>query len=179
MNEAIHYLLKARQTATHHFAYIGIPHDAATTLGNPGARFGPQALREALQGVFNWRLQEGRLATIDRGLIDLSPVEVVDFGDVALSYHSTDKTVEETYQAVRRALEAGYFPLIAGGDHGITYPCIKALHDVHTGPIGVIQLDAHRDLMDYSDRQGSAALTLFRSVCADIPPSSNIRLGKN
>jgi arginase family enzyme len=127
MNEPVNYLLKARQTPMHRFAYIGVPHDAATSLGNPGARFAPQALRESLRGVFSWRLQEGRLATIDRGLIDLSAVEVVDFGDVALSYHSTDKTVDETYQAARRALEAGYFPLIVGGDHGITYPCVKAL----------------------------------------------------
>lgn len=154
MNLSPNYLLKSQQTAQHRFAYIGVPHDAATTLGNPGARFGPPALREALQGIFSKRLQGGRMAHADRGILDFSAVEVADFGDVALSYYDTDQTVEQTYQVVRQALEAGYIPLIAGGDHGITYPCVKALHDTRTGPIGVIQLDAHWDMMSYSDRQG-------------------------
>jgi agmatinase len=148
------YLLKSTQPAAHRFAYIGVPHDAATSLGNPGARFGPQALREALRGVFEWRLQNGRLADQDAGVIDLSAVEVADYGDIALSYHDTAQTVAQTTLAVRHALAAGYLPLIVGGDHGITYPCVKALHDHTPGRIGLIQLDAHCDLMDYSDRQG-------------------------
>jgi formiminoglutamase/agmatinase len=148
------YLLKAKKSPQHRFAYIGVPHDAATSLGNPGARFGPSALREALKGVFDWRLQDGRLADIDRGVIDLSAVEVGDFGDVALSYHDTDRAVGEAYQVVREALEAGYFPLVVGGDHAVTYPAVKALHDTSVGRMGLIQLDAHCDLLDYSDRQG-------------------------
>lgn len=148
------HLLKPARTPRHRFAYIGVPHDAATSLGNPGARFGPQALREALQGIFDWRLQDGKLAHIDRGIIDLSDVEVADFGDVALSYYDTERTVEETYHAVLGALEAGYFPLVVGGDHGVTYPPVKALHDTCGGALGLIQLDAHCDLLDFSDRQG-------------------------
>ena len=98
------YLLKPARAPEHRFAFIGVPHDAATSLGNPGGRFGPQALREALRGVFSWRLQNGRLADIDAGVIDLAAVEVADFGDVALSYHDTALTVEQTYAAVRAAL---------------------------------------------------------------------------
>ena len=154
MNTPANFLLKPTQPPKHRFGYIGVPHDAATTLGNPGARFAPPTLREALRSIFNWRLQNGQLADIERGVIDLSAVEVADFGDIALSYHDTEKTVEETYRAIYGILTAGYIPLICGGDHGITYPCVKAVHDTQTGSIGVIQLDAHRDLMDYSDRQG-------------------------
>jgi agmatinase len=153
-NSPSHYLLKPTQPAQHRYAYIGVPHDAATSLGNPGGRFGPPALREALRGVFNWRLQNGQLADVDRGIFDLSAVEVADFGDLALSYYDTERAVEETYQGVRSALEAGYFPIAVGGDHGVTYPCLKALHDTQDGPIGFIQLDAHFDLMDFSERQG-------------------------
>jgi formiminoglutamase/agmatinase len=153
-NSRPNHLLKPTQPAQHRYAYIGVPHDAATSLGNPGGRFGPQALREAIKGVFDWRLQGGKLADIDRGIVDLSAVEVVDFGDIALSYYDTDRTVAETYRAVRTALEAGYLPIAVGGDHGVTYPCMMALHDTCEGSIGFIQLDAHFDLLDYSDRQG-------------------------
>jgi formiminoglutamase/agmatinase len=148
------HLLKARTLPQHRYAYIGVPHDAATSLGNPGARFGPGALRDALKGVFDWRLQDGRLADIERGVIDLSAVEVADVGDLALSYHDTERSVEEAYQVVREALEAGYFPLAVGGDHAVTFPAVKALHDTCGGRVGLIQLDAHCDLLDYSDRQG-------------------------
>src|SRR5262249_28185083 len=134
----IGYLLKPVQPPRHRFAFIGVPHDAATSLGNPGGRFGPQALREALRGVLDWRLQEGRLADIDSGLVDLSAVEVADYGDVALSYHSTEQTVEQTTLAVRRAMKAGYLPLVVGGDHSITYPAVRALHDHVAGRIGLI-----------------------------------------
>jgi agmatinase len=148
------FLLTPTQAPTQRYAYIGVPHDASTSLGNPGGRFGPQALREALKGVFSWRLQNGQLADIDAGVVNLSAVEVADYGDVALSYHSTEQTVEQTYHAVRGALAEGYTPLVVGGDHGITFPPVKALHDTVGGRIGLIQLDAHCDLMDFSDRQG-------------------------
>lgn len=154
MTQPASHLLKPRREPLQRYAFIGVPHDAATSLGNPGARFAPQALREALKGVFDWRLHDGRLADHDAGIIDLSAVEVADFGDVALSYYDTERSVEETYRAVRGAIEAGYFPIVCGGDHGITYPPVKALHDTRPGRIGLIQLDAHRDLMDFSDRQG-------------------------
>jgi formiminoglutamase/agmatinase len=148
------YLLKPQKQPEHRFAYVGIPHDAATTLANPGARFAPATLREFVRNVFAWRLREGRLADTDLGIKDLSAVEVADFGDVALSYHDTLKTVEESYQTVRQVLEAGYVPLVVGGDHGISYPAIKALHDTTSGRLGLIQLDAHRDLLNESPRQG-------------------------
>lgn len=174
------YLLEPARPPEHRFAFIGVPHDAATSLGNPGGRFGPQALREALRGVFSWRLQNGRLADIDAGVIDLSAVEVADFGDVALSYHDTALTVEQTYQVVRRALAEGYTPLVAGGDHGITYPPVRALHDATAGQLGLIQLDAHCDLMDFSDRQGrfSGSSGMRRSIELErLAPANLVQVG--
>lgn len=170
------YFLQSKQSPKHRFAYIGIPHDAATSLGNPGARFAPAALRDSLRGIFTWRLHDGKLADTEMGLIDLNAVEVADFGDVALSYHDTAKTVEESYGVVRKALAAGYVPVVVGGDHGISYPAIKALHDVTSGRIGLIQLDAHRDLMDYSDRQGkfSGSSGMRRSLELERLAASNL-----
>jgi formiminoglutamase/agmatinase len=174
------FLLTPTRPPRQRYAFIGVPHDAATSLGNPGGRFGPQALREALKGVFSWRLQAGRLADIDAGVVDLSAVEVADYGDVALSYHSTEQTVEQTYQAARRALAAGYTPLVVGGDHGITYPPVRALHDATSGPIGLIQLDAHCDLMDFSDRQGrySGSSGMRRSIELErLAPANLVQVG--
>ena len=51
MNSPTKYFFEPRQPHRHRFAYIGVPHDAATSLGNPGARYGPRALREAFRSV--------------------------------------------------------------------------------------------------------------------------------
>lgn len=175
------YILQARHTPTHRFGYVGIPHDAATTLGNPGGRFGPQALREAFRSSLVKRLHEGRFADLDLGrIIDLSAVEIVDFGDVALSYYDTEKAVAQSEEAVRVVLEAGCIPLIAGGDHSISYPAIKALHDTRSGAVGVIQLDAHCDLMDFSTRQGrySGSSPMRRSLDLErISPKNLVQVG--
>lgn len=170
------YLLRSRDEAQHRFGFVGVAHDAATSLGNPGARFAPQSLRQALQGIFQWRLQDHMLADVDTGVIDLSAVEVLDFGDVALSYHDTGKTVEETCRHVATVLQAGCTPLISGGDHGVTFPAVKALHDATAGAIGLIQLDAHCDLMDFSQRQGhySGSSGMRRSLELERLEASNL-----
>jgi arginase family enzyme len=55
------YLLAPRVTPKHRFAFIGIPYDSATALGNPGGRFGPAALREQLKAYFSKRLTDGKM----------------------------------------------------------------------------------------------------------------------
>jgi formiminoglutamase/agmatinase len=176
-NKMTNYLLKPRNKPKWRFAYIGIPHDAATTLGNPGARFAPQQVRQCLKGIFDWRLQDYQLVDIEKGLlIDFSSTEIADYGDISLSYYDTEKTVDETSQAVLTNLKSGYIPLIVGGDHGITYPCVKALHDSCAGSIGLIQLDAHCDLMDYSKRQGrhSGSSGMRRSLALERLAGPNL-----
>jgi agmatinase len=161
------YLLQPRVTLKHRFAFIGIPYDSATTLGNPGARFGPAALREQLGAYFSKRLTEGKLVDLDRGeIVDLSAVEVADYGDLALSYYDMEKCLTQITGAVHDALEAGYVPLIVGGDHEITYPCFRALHNSTGGALGLVQLDAHCDMLDFSERQGrlSGSSPMVRSL---------------
>ncbi len=156
VNLLANYLLQARAEPTHRFAYIGVPYDAATTLANPGGRFGPAALREQIKAYFYKRLVAGKMVDMDRGeVVDLSSVEVVDYGDLALSFYDQQLAFEQVNASVRRAFESGYIPLVVGGDHAITYPAFKALHDTTDGALGLIQLDAHCDMLDFSERQGS------------------------
>ena len=39
-------LLAPRTDAKIKFGYLGVPYDASTSVANPGARFGPAALRD-------------------------------------------------------------------------------------------------------------------------------------
>lgn len=160
-------ILPARNGPVLKFAYLGVPYDAATTIANPGARFGPAALREQFKLLLAKRLMDGVVADMDRGeLVDLSSVEVADFGDVALSFHDPERALDQVTAGVRGVLDAGYIPLIVGGDHGITYPAFRAFHDATTGDLGFIQLDAHCDMLDFSERQGrtSGSSGMIRSL---------------
>ncbi len=149
-------LLKPQAEPKIKFAYLGVPYDASTSIGNPGARFGPAALREQFKLLLAKRVVDGQVVDMDRGeLVDLSAVEVADFGDVALSFHDQNKAITQVTSAVREILDAGYIPLAVGGDHGVTYPAFRALHDATRGNLGLIQLDAHCDMLDFNEKQGA------------------------
>lgn len=151
-------LLQASREPKIKFGYLGVPYDAATSIGNPGARFAPAALRDQFKALLAKRVVDGQVVDMDRGeLVELSAVEVTDFGDVALSFHDQIKALEQITNAVREILNAGYIPLVVGGDHGVTFPAFRALHDATHGNVGLIQLDAHCDMLDFNERQGAVS----------------------
>jgi len=56
--------------------------------------------------------------------------------------------IEKAYDAieagVRRVLDAGAVPMIAGGDHSISLPILRAVARKH-GPVSLVQFDSHID----------------------------------
>jgi agmatinase len=149
-------LLQSRVEPKIKFGYLGVPYDAATSIANPGGRFGPAALREQFKLLLSKRVVDGQVVDMDKGeIVDLSAVEVADFGDVAISFYDQHKAIDQVTAATRAIIDAGYIPLVIGGDHGVTYPAFRALHEATRGNLGLIQLDAHCDMLDFSEKQGS------------------------
>jgi agmatinase len=173
-------MLAARGAARSSFGLVGIPHDSATTIGNPGARFGPALLREMLGDWLARRVVHSRLADVDEGVVDLSGTEILDFGDVELPFADTTATLAAVSGAVSEVLGADSIPIAIGGDHGITFPAVRALHDSVSGPIGLIQLDAHNDLDLGNPRQGehSGSSGMRRSLELDrLDPAHLVQIG--
>ena len=50
-----------------------------------------------------------------------------------------------------------------GGDHSITYPIIRAIHEKH-GPVTILHLDAHPDLYDYFDDNPNSHASPFAHI---------------
>lgn len=149
-------LLAPRAEAKIKFGYLGVPYDASTSIANPGARFGPAALRDQFRLLLAKRVVDGQVVDMDLGeAVDLSAVEVADFGDVAISFYDHEKAINQVTAAVREVIDSGFIPLVIGGDHGVTYPAFRALHESTSGKLGLIQLDAHCDMLDFSERQGA------------------------
>ncbi len=79
---------------------------------------------------------------------------VWDYGDVFVSGHDHLATLDRARSQMAELLETGVFPIVIGGDHSVSLPLLQAFHDHYDGPLGIIQLDAHLDLVDETPRQG-------------------------
>jgi arginase family enzyme len=107
------------ETATADAAIVGMPYDGLATFRGGATRRGPQEIRKfsLLFGGYNfdWDLDVfEHLRVVDVGDVDVVP------GDNARSY----RRFEDTLEAL---LRRGIVPLSLGGDHGITFPAVKAV----------------------------------------------------
>ena len=119
--------------------FLGIPFDDATTY-RPGARFGPMGIR-----------QGSRLIRPYNQFLDTYPFDKLnacDLGDVNVIpgyIDDTMKIIEDDLHQVISSKKA--IPFIAGGDHSITLPILRALHKVY-GKVNIVHLDSHYDFWD-------------------------------
>src|SRR5881392_985569 len=106
-------------------AIVGVPFDSGTSYRS-GARLGPREIRaqSSLIRLYSYFLQVSpfeTLAVVDGGDIDAPPVGIEP------AYAAIDA-------GVSRILEAGAMPLVVGGDHSISLPCLRAVARRH-GPV--------------------------------------------
>lgn len=122
-------------------AILGVPSDEGSPW-KPGSRFGPRAIREqsvrfAGDGTGVFDVDEGRRFLTRQ----MSEDRIADCGDVDVVYTNREETFARVTRDVRQMLDRGAIPVILGGDHGITYPVVRAWEQ----PLAVVQFDAHLD----------------------------------
>ncbi len=137
------------------FSFIGVPFDGAATLGRPGSRYAPDEVRRHLEWM-KMRVEDRRIYWIDRDeVVPFDPAALHDAGDVPVVPHDLLATVAATRDLVRSEAAVGRVPLVIGGDDSILFPAVAGIHDAVSGSIAVVHFDAHLDLLDRSDAQGS------------------------
>ncbi|WP_274364767.1 agmatinase family protein [Paenibacillus thermotolerans] len=165
---------------TKNFGIVGFPWDGGASLGRPGARYAPQAIRENAKWLQN-RIQGGKVYNVEtRELIDFNESKMIDYGDIDIVAYSTEATFANAEKKIGDLLDQGVFPFILGGDHSISYPGIKALHDRTKGNVAVIQFDTHLDLVDDSPVQGKFSQSSQMRRALELPrirPEHIIQLG--
>jgi formiminoglutamase/agmatinase len=166
--------------AKQHFGILGFPWDGGASLGRPGARYAPKAIREAAQWLKN-RIKEDKVYNVEkRKLIDFDGRQIIDYGDIDIAAYSTEITFRNAEEKIKQILADSVFPFILGGDHSISYPGIKALHDSAEGKIGIIQFDAHLDLVDDSPIQGRFSQSSQMRRALELPrvkPENIVQIG--
>lgn len=164
--KAPHQPLTARWQAE--VGLLGLPYDFAVGY-RPGARFAPNALREA----------SGRYAPGPEGWFDLETetyrlrgLRIVDAGDVdpaQLEYPETFRRITEAARALRERVQ---LPVLVGGDHSVTYPILRAYDDLEE--LYILQLDAHLDFSDSRNGTRFSNSSPFRRAVEDLPAIKHI-----
>ncbi len=135
-------------------SFIGVPFDQGT-LGRPGARFGPDAIRDAPRAYsytdpFGRQREAEGFFDVDAGDELLRGITMADCGNINTLPSDVLSNFEKLTTAVEKVVERGAFPVVVGGDHSITYPVVRGLS--RFAPLNIVHFDAH---MDYAhDYQG-------------------------
>src|SRR3989442_1538217 len=119
-------------------AIVGVPYDGGTSY-RPGARLGPREIRSQSSLIRSYSYFQ-KVAPFD-------VLNVADVGDVDAPPVSIDKAYEAIEARIGAIADAGARPLVAGGDHSISLPILRALAKRH-GPLALVQFDAHIDTWD-------------------------------
>jgi agmatinase len=116
-------------------AILGVPFDSGTSYRS-GARLGPREIRA-----------QSSLIRLYSYFLKVSPFEtlaIVDAGDVDPPPVGIEPAYAAIEAGVTRVFGAGAMPLVVGGDHSISLPCLRAAAAKH-GPVALVQFDAHID----------------------------------
>ncbi len=120
-------------------AILGVPFDAGTSY-RPGARFGPQAIRQASR----------HLRTNFHPAYDTEPfrtLQVADAGDVACNPYNIEEAIGQIEAAASDVLGQAPALVSLGGDHTIAVPLLRAVNKV-AGRVALVHFDAHLDTWD-------------------------------
>lgn len=119
-------------------AIIGMPFDTAASF-RVGARFAPQAIRQASMTLFPYH-------PIHK-VFPFEETNAIDVGDVSVIPHNIHRSYDLMENSVIEFMKKGIVPIGLGGDHSITLASLRAAAKVY-GPVAMIHFDSHTDTWD-------------------------------
>lgn len=147
------------------YIILGVPFDVTSTY-RTGARFGPNAIRQASLNIETYSFRTG---------IDVEDLKLHDLGDLHIST-DTEKTLERIALVIKDILDAGKTPVIIGGEHTITLGVIKGLGE-KASKTAIVSFDAHLDLRhEFMDLKLSHT-TFMRRINEQMKPAKIIEVG--
>lgn len=132
---------------------LGAPMDATVSF-RPGARQGPQQVRQVSSGLEEYSLDLNR---------DLADYAYYDAGDIALPFGAIPESLRRIGQVTGEVLAGGKFPLVLGGEHLITLAVVQEAAKHHPD-LAVLHFDAHADLRDEYIGEKYSHATVMRRV---------------
>ncbi|MEZ0073868.1 agmatinase [Planotetraspora sp. GP83] len=119
---------------------LGAPFDGGTSH-RPGARFGPNAIRQTC-----YLPHDGSRPSLALRVDALKDLRVLDAGDVETYSGDVEGSLRAIEEAVARVSGSGAVPIVLGGDHTVALPDATGVARHHGfGRISMLHFDAHAD----------------------------------
>ena len=147
------------------YVIFGVPFDATSTY-RTGARFGPNAIRQASLNIETYSFRSG---------IDVEDLAIYDAGDLHVSPDAA-KTVDMTRLVVEDILAAGKIPIALGGEHTINSWGYKGL-GVKAAKTAVVSFDAHLDLRYEFLGSTLSHTTFMQLISEEVKPAKIVEVG--
>ena len=147
------------------YVILGVPFDVTSTY-RTGARFGPNAIRQASLNIETYSFRTG---------IDVEDLKLHDLGDLHV-FTDTKKTLEMLESVIKDILEAGKTPVTIGGEHTITLGIMKGL-DARASKTAIVSFDAHLDLRNEFMGLKLSHTTFMRRINEEAKPAKIIEVG--
>ncbi len=150
-------------------AIVGVGLDIGTS-NRSGSRFGPRQIRSE-----SCLVRPYGMAT---GAAPFDSFQVADIGDVALNSFSLSESIRIITVFYRRLAKTGARPVTLGGDHTITLPILRALHETH-GAVALVHVDAHADTNDAMFGEPVTHGTIMRRAIEEglVDPQKMVQIG--
>ena len=147
------------------YVFFGIPFDATSTY-RCGARFGPNAIRQASLNIETYSFRSG---------VDLEDLSIYDAGDLNVSSDAKE-TVELTRLVVADVLAAGKMPVVLAGEHTATLGIAMGLGD-KASKTAIVSFDAHPDLRSQFMGLTLSHTTFMHLISKQVKPAKIIEVG--
>jgi len=147
------------------YVVFGVPFDVTSTY-RTGARFGPNAIRQASLNIETYSFRSG---------IDVEDLPLHDLGDLHVST-SPKRTVDMLKLVVEDLLAAKKMPVAIGGEHTMTLGILKGLGD-KAGETAVVSFDAHLDVRKEYQGLTLSHTTFMRVINEEVKPAKIVEVG--
>jgi agmatinase len=147
------------------YVVFGVPFDVTSTF-RTGARFGPNAIRQASLNIETYSFRAG---------IDVEDLPLHDLGDLHVST-SPKRTVDMLKLVVEDVLAVKKMPIAIGGEHTITLGVLKGLGE-KARETAVVSFDAHLDVRKEFLGLTLSHTTFMRVIKEEVKPAKIIEVG--
>jgi len=147
------------------YVVLGVPFDVTSTY-RTGARFGPNAIRQASLNIETYSFRSG---------LDVEDLRLHDAGDLHIST-DTKKTLDMVRLVVEDIVAAGKKPVVMGGEHTITLGVAKGL-GAKAKKTAVVSFDAHLDLRCEFLGLDLSHTTFMQLINEEVKPARILEVG--
>ena len=136
---------------------IGMPFDGIATYRGGATRRASQEIRKysLLFGGYHFDWDFDALASL----------RVIDSGDIDIVPGNARASYERLEAKIAAILGLGAVPLMIGGDHGVTFPAVRAVASAANLPVGVIVFDTHLDLAESFRNDHLTRASPLKRIC--------------